>query len=307
MKPGHTPVLESTAIEALQVRPEGTYIDCNLGQGGHASSILQAACPRPRLLGIDLDPEAVKASSRRLEQYNSQSILIQGNFANLDTYARDYGFLEADGVLFDLGLSSVQLENDYRGFSFRRKARLDMRFDTTQDLTAYQIINEYPEREIADLIFGLGEETKSRQIAHAIVSKRPIETTTDLAYLIGGIVKKSAHSKIHPATKTFQAIRMAVNSEMDNLRCGIEKSVDVLKPGGRMVVISYHSLEDRLVKRIFQKESKDCICPVKYIECICNHKSSMKIINRRVIKPEPSEINNNPRSRSARMRVAERI
>jgi 16S rRNA (cytosine1402-N4)-methyltransferase len=307
MKPGHIPVLEKEAIEALQVRPEGTYIDCNLGQGGHANSILKAVCPRPSLLGIDLDFEAVKASRERLKQYNSQPVLIQGNFAHVDIYARDHGFLEADGVLFDLGLSSVQLENGYRGFSFRRNAQLDMRFDTAQDLTAYQVVNEYSERKISDIIFELGEEPKARHIARAIVSKRPVKTTTELAYLIEGIVRKSGYSKIHSATKTFQAIRMAVNSEIDNLKCGLEKSMNVLKPGGRMVVISYHSLEDRLVKRIFQKESTDCICPVKSIECICSHKSSMKIINRRVIKPEPSEIKNNPRSRSARMRIAERI
>ena len=307
MGPYHTPVMAQEALETLQIRPQGSYIDCNLGEGGHSLAILRSVSPTPRLLGIDLDPEAVDSAKQRLEAYHDKAVLVQGNFADLDIFTKKYRFTPVDGILFDLGLSSLQLDAEGRGFSFRREARLDMRFDPSQDITAHQMVNEFSERSLADIIFRLGEEPKSRRIARAIVSNRPIETTIQLAGVVARATRWSSRSRVHPATRTFQAIRMAVNAELDNLERGLQKSIEVLGIGGRVAVISYHSLEDRLVKNTFRRESKDCVCPPRTLMCVCGHKATVRLVNRRVIKPKHAEVRANPRSRSARMRVAERI
>ena len=293
-------------LAALQVKSRGSYIDCTLGEGGHSLAILEAA-PDARLLGIDLDALAIGVARRRLEPYLGRAVLAQGNFAHLDSIVEEHGFERADGVLFDLGLSSLQVETGGRGFSFRKEAQLDMRFDPAQKLTAHQVVNDYPERSLADIIYRLGEEHRARRVARAIVRSRPIETTTRLAEVVAGALGRPVRGRIHPATRTFQAIRMAVNEELDNLQRGLEKAIGILATRGRLAVISYHSLEDRLVKSTLRREASGCICPPGTPECVCGHTPTIRLVGRRVIKPTPAEVRANPRSRSARMRVAEHI
>ena len=307
MEARHTPVMVDEVLTALKVLPGRAYIDCTVGEGGHALAVLGAVEPAPRLLGIDLDTEALGTASRSLRAYGGRVALAHGNFADLQRLAEKHGFLPAEGVLFDLGISALHLETPERGFSFSRTGRLDMRFDTTQELTAHHMVNRRTEKELADVIFQFGEEPRSRRLARAIVQARPIETTIELANLIARTVGRSAKSRIHPATRTFQALRIAVNRELDNLRDGLEQAIAVLGSGGRLAAISYHSLEDRVVKEILRREEASCICPPRTPKCICGHEATVSVITRRVLRPSPQEVRINPRSRSARMRVAERL
>lgn len=293
-------------IAALMVRPGGLYVDCTLGEAGHSVAILEAVEPSPRLLGIDLDGETLDRARYRLRDFQGQTTLVHGSFANVGVIAGENGFQPADGVLLDLGISSLQLETGRRGFSFQREARLDMRFDPNQPRSAHDIVNGYPETALAQLIFKLGEERKSRRIARAIVRNRPIDSTTRLAEIVSR-ASGGQRGRIHPATRTFQAIRMAVNGEIDNIGEGLDQAISILRTGGRLAVISYHSIEDRLVKNIFRRESSACICPPEIPECVCGHVPSIKLVNRRVIKPSREEVRDNPRSRSSRLRVVERI
>ena len=293
-------------LAALRLRPDGSYIDCTVGEGGHCLAILEAV-PQGSVLGIDLDTEAMGVARRRFEGHGGRLILAHGNFADVDAIGGEHGVRPADGVLFDLGLSSLQVETAGRGFSFRREARLDMRYDQSQKTTAHELVNEYSERSLADVIFRLGEEPRSRAVARIIVHNRPIETTTELADLVRRALARTARGRIDPATRVFQAIRMAVNAELDNLRRGLEGAIRVLGTGGRLAVISYHSLEDRLVKLSLRREASDCVCPPGTPECVCGHTARLRLVQRRVIKPAAAEVTANPRSRSARMRVAERV
>jgi 16S rRNA (cytosine1402-N4)-methyltransferase len=303
----HTPVMVQEVLDALRVKPQGSYIDCTIGLGGHSLAILGAASPSPRVLGIDLDANALEIARRRLEAYQDRVVLAQGSFAELEAIAGAHGFVPADGVLFDLGLSSLQVDTAGRGFSFQREARLDMRFDPTQRVTAHQVVNRYSEQALADVIFQLGEEHRARRVARAIVASRPIETTTQLADVVARAIGRPRQGRIHPATRTFQAIRMEVNGELDNLERGLEQAIAVLGAGGRLAVISYHSLEDRLVKNLLRREASDCICPPGTPQCVCGHTATLRLVSRKVITPTPAEAQANPRSRSARMRAAERI
>lgn len=304
--PTHIPVLVEETIGALAVQPGGRYFDCTIGGGGHAAAILEHSSPGGQLLGIDADSEAIKAARARLKAYGQSVLLVNDNFANLQAIAIKYDFSPVHGILFDLGLSSLQLNGSGRGFSFQHDAPLDMRLSTGQQLTAADIINTYSESKLADLIRTYGEETNSRRIARRIVRERPIKTTL---HLVRTIEQALSHQRgrIHPATKTFQALRIAVNHELENLENVLKQAIDLLGFEGRLVVISYHSLEDRIVKQFMQRESKDCICPPRTPACICRHISSLRLINKKVITPSPGEIRLNPRSRSARLRVAERI
>ena len=294
-------------LSTLQISPSGTYIDCTLGEGGHASAILGAIDPPPRLLGIDLDQEALESATRRLSELSRTFVAEQGNFREVGDIARRHGIESANGILFDLGLSSLQVDTAARGFSFRKEARLDMRFDTSQRLSAADVVNDLSESELADVIYRYGEESRSRRIASAIVTSRPLDTTTQLADVISRVLGRPSGRRIHPATKTFQAIRIAVNGELDNIERGLDQAIELLKEGGRIVVISYHSLEDRLVKGVFRREASGCICPPEIPICACDHEPTLRLVSRRVIKPDQEEIRMNPRSRSARLRVAERI
>ncbi len=304
--PTHIPVLVKETIEALAVQPGGRYIDCTLGGGGHATAILDHSSPGGQLLGIDADPEAIKISEARLQAYSSSTLFINENFANLQAICIKYDFFPVHGILFDLGLSSLQLNSNGRGFSFQHEAPLDMRLSPNQKVTAADIINTTSEIELAHLLKIYGEESHSHKIAHRIVQERPIKTTLQLARTIEQAIG-SRRGKIHPATRTFQALRIAVNQELEHLEAALRQAINLLGFEGRLVVISYHSLEDRIVKQFMQQESKDCICPPSTPTCICEHTACLKLINKKVITPSPAEVQLNPRSRSAKLRAAERL
>ncbi len=302
----HVPVLLQEAIKSLAIQPGGRYIDCTLGGGGHALAILEHSSPGGQLLGIDADPEAIKAAGARLKDYTSSILLVNENFANLQANCIKYDFFPVHGILFDLGLSSLQLNGNGRGFSFQHDAPLDMRISPSQEVTAADIINTSSEAELAHLIRTYGEEGYSHQIVRRIMSERPIRSTLHLTRTIERAIGRR-RSRIHPATKTFQALRIAVNHELEHLETALRQAIDLLGCGGRLVVISYHSLEDRIVKQFMQREARDCICPPGIPVCVCGHRARLRLINKRVITPSPSEIQLNPRSRSARLRAAEHI
>lgn len=306
METHHNPVMVEEVCEALEVRDGGFYIDCTVGEGGHSQAILDKAS-NVSVMGIDLDMESLLIAKNRLQEHSSRTIFVNMNFTELDAIVKDHSVKYADGVLFDLGLSSLQVNRGIRGFSFNQEAHLDMRFDQKQDITAYQLVNYCSEDDLADILWRLGEEPRSRKIAHHIVKNRPIETTTELAKLVSRHVGKFTGRRVHPATRVFQAIRMMVNKELENIKRGVEHAINVLDSGGRIVIISYHSIEDRLVKSILKRAASTCVCDPLILQCVCNHTQRLKLINKRVITPDASEITFNPRSRSAKMRVAESI
>ena len=296
----HKPVMVDEVVSAIQPRSGGRYIDCTTGEGGHAEAILGHCDPPARLLGLDLDREALAVAEDRLARFSETTTLIETSYVNIVEVAAKQGFVPCDGVLFDLGVSSLQLENASRGFAFLKEAALDMRFGPSIGRSAREIVNETDETDLANLIYRLGEERRSRRIARAIVRARPVETTVELAEVVVRAIgwPSRARRRTHPATRTFQALRIAVNDELGNVEAGIRGAIGVLRQGGRLVVISYHSLEDRLVKNLLREESK----PVDE-----NHSPALRLITKRVIKPDTAEIEVNRRSRSARMRVAERL
>ncbi|MBN2462591.1 MAG: 16S rRNA (cytosine(1402)-N(4))-methyltransferase RsmH [Dehalococcoidia bacterium] len=304
--PIHKPVLLSEAIEALQAQPGKHYIDCTLGSGGHAAAILAQIMPGGQLLGIDADPKAIELAENRLAKYTESTILINANFANLETTCRENNFLPVDGILFDLGISSTQLEVSGRGFSFQNDGPLDMRFSPAQEFTAADIINTIREDKLSQIIKDYGEERHSKRIARHIIKSRPINSTLQLATIVEKAIG-SRRGKIHPATKTFMALRIVVNHELENLAAALKQTTACLKNQGRLVVISYHSIEDRIVKQFMQRESKGCLCPPNTPACRCGHVPSLKLISKKVITPSLTEIKSNLRSRSAKLRVAERI
>lgn len=301
----HVPVLYQEVLDGLQVKPGGRYIDGTVGAGGHARGILDASAPEGQLLGIDADPMAIAIAGRRLAAYGNRVTLINGNFANLKEIALRHDFCPVDGVLFDLGLSSMQLEAAERGFSFRVDGPLDMRFDPRQKMTAADLVNKLPVDELADILRRYGEERRARRIAQAIAAHRPIATTGELAALVERVVGR--RGRIHPATRTFQALRIAVNDELSALAKALPQAVELLAPGGRLAVISYHSLEDRLVKQFFRRESRDCICPPEVPVCTCGHRATLGIVTKKPIRPSVEEVERNPRSRSAKLRIAYRL
>jgi 16S rRNA (cytosine1402-N4)-methyltransferase len=302
----HYPVLYHEIITALEPRSGGRYIDCTLGAGGHAYGILESSIPDGRLLGLDIDPHALGLAHQRLQEFGDRVTIVRASYITLKEQLASIAWQKADGVLLDLGVSSMQLDEPERGFSFMVDAPLDMRFDPQNPLSAMEIVNSYSEGELADIIFRYGEERHSRQIARKIVQKRPIKTTRELANIVAGI-SGGSRSRIHPATRTFQAIRIAVNNELETLQKTLPQAIDILESGGRLAVISFHSLEDRIVKQYFRQESRDCICPPRTPICTCGHKASIREITRQPITSQSSEIAINPRSRSARLRVAQKI
>ena len=302
----HVPVLLQTTIELLNIRPGARYIDCTLGAGGHAAAILERCLPGGSLLGMDADPEAIETARKNLEHYANAVALVNENFKHLEDACNRYSFLPVDGILFDLGMSSLQLEDQARGFSFRFDAPLDMRFSPAQSETAAHMLNTLSQSELAEILSRYGEEHQSRLIARRIVSNRPINTTLQLVEIVEQ-ASAPGSGRIHPATRTFQALRIAVNRELANLAEGLRQAMELLHPGGRLVVISYHSLEDRIVKQFMQRESKGCLCPPDVPLCGCGHTATLKIVNRKVVTPSPEKKRANPRSRSAKLRAAERL
>jgi len=304
--PTHVPVLVTEAIGGLQAQPGGYFVDCTVGLGGHAAAILERISPQGKLLGIDADPEAIRIDRARFGGYSETVTLVNDNFVNLGFICVEYHFYPVDGILFDLGVSSMQLDTAQRGFSFQVEAPLDMRFDPRHGLTAADIVNSFSEAELARVIRECGEERHSRRIAHHIVLSRPITSTLQLARVVEQVLGRK-RGKIHPATRTFMALRIAVNSELQNLQTALKRAIKVLRPGGRLVVISYHSLEDRIVKEFMRCEASRCICPPGTIICRCGHVPTLKLISRKAIRPTSLEIESNPRSRSAKLRIAERL
>ena len=302
----HRSVLYHEIITALQPRCGGLYVDGTLGAGGHAWGILHNSKPDGQLLGMDLDPQALDIAREKLSTFGDRAKLVRAPYTSMLDQLTALGWEVVDGILLDLGISSMQLESPERGFSFRLDGPLDMRFDPQGPLSAADIVNSFPEDELADLIFHYGEERRSRRIARSIVRSRPILTTRQLADLVARDVG-SGRKGHHPATRTFQALRIAVNRELEALQTFLPQATLALAPRGRMAVIAFHSLEDRLVKHFFRRESRDCICPPEQPLCTCDHKAMFKEITRRPIRPGEAEVKKNPRSRSARLRVVEKL
>jgi 16S rRNA (cytosine1402-N4)-methyltransferase len=301
----HRPVLLQEVIEALRPQSGGQYIDGTVGAGGHAAAILQASSPDGQLFGFDRDQSALEVVKNRLAQFGQRVHLFHANFDQLAHIAQTHQIPKADGILLDLGLSSMQVDQPERGFSFQADGPLDMRMDASKGQTAADLVNHLPEDELANLIYRYGEERQSRRIARAIVKARPIRRTVELAQVVAKAAGYSRRTKIHPATRTFQALRIAINDELGALECVLPQAISWLKPGGRLAVISFHSLEDRIVKQYFKQEAQDCLCPPGQPICTCGHKATITIITKRPITPSLGEIDENPRARSAKLRVVE--
>lgn len=305
----HKSVLLKETIQALQPHPGGVYIDGTIGAGGHAAAILEASGPDGQLLGLDRDESALALARHNLKPFGPRVRLFQANFDQMEQVAHRYQLSPVDGILLDLGVSSMQLDQTERGFSFQADAPLDMRMDRSSGQTAADLVNHLPEEELANLIYQYGEERYSRRIARAIVAARPVQRTGQLAQLVAKAIptKGGQSGKIHPATRTFQALRIAVNDELGALERTLPQAIKLLKRGGRLAVITFHSLEDRIVKHYFKQEAQDCICPPEQPVCICHHQATVRIITKKPVTPGATEITANPRARSAKLRVVESI
>ncbi len=290
----------------MQPHRGGLYVDGTVGAGGHAWGILQVGSPDSQLLGLDVDPHALLLAGEKLAEFGDRVHLVHASYVTLLERLAELNWQYIDGILLDLGLSSMQLDTQTRGFSFQTEAPLDMRFDPGGKISAADLVNHLDEVELADLIYRFGEERRSRQVARSIVNARPITTTTQLANLVAKATGGGKNG-IHPATRTFQALRIAVNGELEALEEVLPKTIEALKPGGRLAIIAFHSLEDRIVKQFVRTESRDCICPPRQPVCTCGHKATLRVVTTKPIRPQEDEVRGNPRSRSARLRVAERI
>ena len=280
-------------------------MDATVGGGGHARGLLESSSPDGRLLGVDADPMAISLARQSLAEYGERAILVNGNFADLKEIAARHGFCPVDGILMDLGLSSSQLEQAERGFSFQLEGPLDMRFNPKRGRTAADLVNTLPEDQLADILRRYGEEPQARRIARAIVAHRPIRTTTELAEIVQRAVAR--RRRIHPATRAFLGLRIAVNQELEALTRVLPQAVELLAPGGRLAVISFHSLEDRIVKNFFRDQARGCICPPDLPVCVCHHQPVLEVLTKKPLRPSEAEVRRNPRSRSARLRLASRL
>jgi 16S rRNA (cytosine1402-N4)-methyltransferase len=309
VEPVHLPVLLKEVVEWLSPPPDGVVMDLTVGMGGHARELLKIL-PHGRLVGLDQDVDALQHAGRALRK-DPRVSLFKANFADLLWVLMDLSISEVDSVLMDIGVSSLQLDSAHRGFSFTHDGPLDMRMDTASGHTAAWIVNTYTEEQLSKILFEFGEEPKARALARAIVAARQIkhlETTHELAAIAQRVIQKGKKpGEKHPATRLFQAIRIEVNRELQVLEKGLKSVMKVLKPGGRVAVITFHSLEDRLVKQFFKRESVDCVCPPDIPQCICGHKATLKLITKKPITAGPEELAANPRSRSAKLRVAEKL
>ena len=307
----HRPVLLQETLDLLECRTGGVYVDGTVGGGGHSYEILKRTSPDGILIGLDMDDEALAEAGRTLKGFDDRAVLLKSNFSEIKTIIAKLNIEKVDGILLDLGVSSHQLKTGSRGFSFSLDAPLDMRMDRQGALTAYDIVNSYSERELKRIIRDYGEERRTGRIVRAILEQRrksPITTTTELAGLVSKVVPhRSGGKMIHPATRTFQALRIAVNDELENLRICIEDGIDILNKGGVFAIISFHSLEDRIVKNLFRSWEKGCVCPPDFPVCTCGRESKLWVLTKRPVKPGVSEMEWNPRARSARLRAAKRI
>ncbi|USB34495.1 16S rRNA (cytosine(1402)-N(4))-methyltransferase RsmH [Paenibacillus sp. YPG26] len=314
----HITVLKEEATEGLRIKPDGIYVDCTLGGGGHSSVILSKLGPEGRLIAFDQDDWAHANAKEKLSEYGERLTLVKSNFRYMEEKLREIewvpkqgGIPQVDGILYDLGVSSPQFDEGERGFSYNADAPLDMRMDRSSDLTAREIINEWPEKEIARVLFQYGEEKFSRRIAKFIVDSRqetPVETTGQLVELIKlGIPAAARRTGGHPAKRSFQALRIAVNDELGAFEDGLHQAVRCTAAGGRISVITFHSLEDRICKQIFAGYLEKCTCPTDFPMCVCGGKGTLKLINRKPLVPSEEELAHNPRARSAKLRVAEKL
>ena len=306
----HITVLQQESVEGLQVKPDGIYFDCTLGGAGHSYLIAGKLGDKGRLIGIDQDEMALQSAKERLAPYGDRVTLVKSNFRHLKKIATELQLPHIDGILFDLGVSSPQLDQADRGFSYQADAPLDMRMDREQDLTAYQVVNEWPEEDLARILYQYGEEKFSRRIAKEMVkyrTRKPIETTGELVEIIKkGIPAAARRTGPHPAKRSFQAIRIAVNDELNVFKVALEDSIALLSPGGRICVITFHSLEDRICKRILQEYSKGCICPPDFPQCACGKTPDIKVVTRKPVLPSEHELEANSRARSAKLRIGEK-
>jgi len=306
----HVSVLLNEVIEGLNIKENGIYVDGTLGGAGHSLEIVKRL-KDGKLIGIDQDLDALEKASKVLEPYQEKINLIHSNYENIQQVLDDINIPKVDGILLDLGVSSYQLDENTRGFSYNKDAPLDMRMDSTSEFSAWDVVNKYPKEELEGIIFKYGEERWAKRIAEFIVNEReikPINSTLELVSVIKKAIPKKARMEgHHPAKKTFQAIRIEVNRELEVLECSIENMVNLLNSGGRLVIITFHSLEDRIVKDKYKELYKDCICPPNLPQCICDKKREIEIITRKPIVPSIDEIESNPRSRSAKLRIAEKL
>ncbi len=307
----HITVLKEEAVQGLNIKPDGIYVDCTLGGAGHSSLIASRLGEGGRLIAIDQDDTALANAKNVLAPYQDRVVLVKSNFRYIKQVVQEQGFAGVDGILYDLGVSSPQLDEGERGFSYNADAPLDMRMDREAPLTAYDVVNTWDEKEIAQIIWEYGEEKFSRRIARQIVTERekaPIATTGQLVELIKEAIPAPARrSGPHPAKRTFQAIRIAVNDELGAFRDAIHDSIRLLNPYGRVSVITFHSLEDRICKQAFQSFAQGCTCPPSFPQCVCGNKPVVKIVTRKPILPSDAELSDNPRARSAKLRIAEKL
>jgi 16S rRNA (cytosine1402-N4)-methyltransferase len=307
----HRPVMLQEVLEGLGPRSGGTYVDCTLGGAGHSKAILEQTSPNGRLVGLDQDPEALAAAKERLAPFGDRVVLARANFAELDEVLNRLRIKEIDGILFDLGVSSYQLDNPARGFSYQHDAALDMRMDPEQETTAAELVNNLPVAELAKIIKDYGEERWASRIAAFIGEERKsrrIETTGQLVEVIKKAVPAGARREgPHPAKRTFQALRIAVNRELEILQDAVRSAVSFLRPGGRICVITFHSLEDRIVKDLFRQLSSPCTCPREFPVCVCGGKKVVRIITTKPVIAGAVELEENPRARSAKLRIAEKL
>ncbi|MGI6367865.1 MAG: 16S rRNA (cytosine(1402)-N(4))-methyltransferase RsmH [Anaerolineae bacterium] len=301
----HTPVLLEEVLQWLAPRPNARLIDATVGLGGHARRLLESSAPDGRLLALDADPRALELARQNLAPFGQRVTFVHGRHVDLGRLAEEAGFTACDGILFDLGVSSLQLDDARRGFSFREAGPLDMRMDPTGALTADAVVNDWSEEDLARVIAEYGEERYARRVARFIVRERPVADTAHLAAIVARAVRTSG--TIHPATRTFQGIRIAVNSELSSLEQALPQALQLLVPGGSLAVISFHSLEDRIVKRWMTREAEGCICPPRVLVCECGHTAQLERPFKRPVMAGSAEVARNPRSRSARLRVARRL
>ena len=306
----HISVLLDETSDGLDIKPDGIYVDGTLGGGGHSYEILKRLSPKGRLIGIDQDGEALKAAGERLKEFENQITLVRSNYCEIDKVLKELNVEKVDGILLDIGVSSYQLDNLERGFSYKSDAPLDMRMDTRQELTAADVVNTYSENELFKIIKDYGEDKFAKNIAKHIVlarKEKPLETTKELSEVIKRAIPMKVQAKGgHPAKKTFQAIRIEVNQELTVLKESIDKMIDLLKPNGRICIITFHSLEDRIVKTKFRENENPCTCPPNFPVCVCGKKSKGKVITRKPIIPSEDEIEENKRAKSSKLRIFER-
>ncbi|MDY5463145.1 16S rRNA (cytosine(1402)-N(4))-methyltransferase RsmH [Hornefia butyriciproducens] len=307
----HTPVLLDQCIENLNIRPDGIYVDGTLGGGGHSFHICERLSEQGMLIGIDRDRDALEAAEKRLRGFSCRKYFVQSNYADIRTVLAEKGIEKIDGALLDIGVSSFQLDNAERGFSYMQDAPLDMRMNREDDLTAYDVVNSYDQDELTRIIREYGEERWASRIAAFIVrarAEKPVESTSELVELIKeAIPARARRSGPHPAKRTFQAIRIEVNDELGELSRAVDEYLDVMNPGGRLCIITFHSLEDRIVKQKLQKRADPCTCPPEFPVCVCGKKADIRKVTRKPIVAEASELDLNPRARSAKLRVCEKI